>query len=203
MLRVMRPHKSDSINNQESQLLNVCFRLLTSKLIGVTKADVEKIEEIKDDAKKAELPPTSSNLSVSSVFGDQFLKLSSDNSLVSPVKDTTDAEINSLLDIKIQSEVPHIQSPSILIVPISMIYEPSVLTPIPETPLVAPATTLLTHSSVDTIPPIPHQTTAPISAPPITTDAPTITITVPESDKLVVVQLRVAKLEKDVSELKK
>ncbi|GKF86953.1 hypothetical protein Tco_0254780, partial [Tanacetum coccineum] len=65
----------------------------------VTKADVEKIEEIKDDAKKAELPPTSSNLSVSSVFGDQFLKLSSDNSLVSPVKDTTDAEINSLLDI--------------------------------------------------------------------------------------------------------
>ncbi|GJY15587.1 hypothetical protein Tco_0386009 [Tanacetum coccineum] len=142
---------------------------------GVTKADVEKIEEIKDDAKKAELPPTSSNLSVSSVFGDQFLKLSSDNSL----------------------------SPSILIVPISMIYEPSVLTPIPETPLVAPATTLLTHSSVYTIPPIPHQTTAPISAPPITTDAPTITITVPESDKLSIVQLRVAKLEKDVSELKK
>ncbi|GJW56128.1 hypothetical protein Tco_0102859 [Tanacetum coccineum] len=70
--------------------------------------------------------------------------------------------------------------------------EPSVLTPIPETPLVAPATTLLTHSSVDTIPPIPHQTTAPISAPPITTDAPTITITVPESDKLIKYSLKPA-----------
>ncbi|GKC28053.1 reverse transcriptase domain-containing protein, partial [Tanacetum coccineum] len=36
----MRPHKSDSINNQESQLSYVCFRLLTSKLTDVTKADV-------------------------------------------------------------------------------------------------------------------------------------------------------------------
>ncbi|GJZ29535.1 hypothetical protein Tco_0574182 [Tanacetum coccineum] len=55
------------------------------------KTDAEKTEEVKDDAKKAELPPTSSSLS-----------------------DTTDAKINSLLDIKIQSEVPHIQSPSVL-----------------------------------------------------------------------------------------
>ncbi|GKF24172.1 hypothetical protein Tco_0076494, partial [Tanacetum coccineum] len=65
-------------------------------------------EKVKDDAKRAELPPTSSGLSVSSGFGDQFLKLSPDTSLVSTVKDTTDAKINSLLDIKIQSEVPHI-----------------------------------------------------------------------------------------------
>ncbi|GJW15708.1 reverse transcriptase domain-containing protein [Tanacetum coccineum] len=36
----MRPHKSDSINNQESQLSYVCFRLLTLKLTDVTKADV-------------------------------------------------------------------------------------------------------------------------------------------------------------------
>ncbi|GKC30871.1 hypothetical protein Tco_1038165 [Tanacetum coccineum] len=76
--------------------------------------DAEKIEEIKGDVKKVELPPTSSSLSVSSGFSDQFLKLSSDTYLVGTVKDTTDAEINSLSDIKIQSEVPHIQSSFVL-----------------------------------------------------------------------------------------
>ncbi|GJY59032.1 retrovirus-related pol polyprotein from transposon TNT 1-94 [Tanacetum coccineum] len=81
------------------------------------KADIEKTEEVKDDTKKAELPPTSSNLSVFSGFGDQFLKLSSDASLIGT--------------------------------------------------------------------------------------APTITTVVLESDALTAVQLRVAKLEKDVSELKK
>ncbi|GJY54059.1 hypothetical protein Tco_0445723 [Tanacetum coccineum] len=58
-------------------------------------------------------------------------------------------------------------------------------------------------SSVFTVPPVPPQTTAPIPTPPITTDAPTITTVVPKSDTLSAVQLRVAKLEKDVSELKK
>ncbi|GKD74766.1 hypothetical protein Tco_1333048, partial [Tanacetum coccineum] len=65
-------------------------------------ADAEKTSEVKDDAKKTKIPPISSSLSVSSGFGDQFLKLSSDSSLVSTVKDTTDAEINSLLEVKIQ-----------------------------------------------------------------------------------------------------
>ncbi|GJX08553.1 hypothetical protein Tco_0196485 [Tanacetum coccineum] len=108
-------------------------------------------------------------------FGDQFLKLASDTSLVSTVKDTTDVEINS----------------------------PFVLTPIPVTPSVAPATTLLTPLSVSIIPHVPHQTTAQIPTPPIITDASTITIVVLESDALSDVQLRVSKLEKDVSELKK
>nr|GEU73542.1 hypothetical protein [Tanacetum cinerariifolium] len=75
----------------------------------------------------------------------------------STVKDTTDAEINSLLDIKIQSQVPHIQSPSVLRVPVSVISEPSVLIQVQETPLVSPVTTL-PPSSVSTIPPVPHQT---------------------------------------------
>ncbi|GKB38984.1 hypothetical protein Tco_0883926 [Tanacetum coccineum] len=48
-----------------------------------------------------------------------------------------------------------------------------------------------------------NKTTAPIHPPPITTDAPIITSAVPKSDSLSTVQLRVAKLEKDVSELKK
>nr|GEY09767.1 uncharacterized mitochondrial protein AtMg00810-like [Tanacetum cinerariifolium] len=79
-----------------------------TEIFDVAKADVEKTEEVKDDAKKAELPLTSSSLSVSLGFGDQFLKLSYDTSLIGTVKDSTDAKINSLLDIKIQFEVPHI-----------------------------------------------------------------------------------------------
>nr|GEZ40128.1 hypothetical protein [Tanacetum cinerariifolium] len=79
------------------------------EVTDVAKADVEKTLEVKDDAKKIELPLTSSSLSISSDFGDQFLKLSFDSSLVSTIKDTTDAEINSLLEVKIQSEVPNIQ----------------------------------------------------------------------------------------------
>ncbi|GJT47277.1 hypothetical protein Tco_0955992 [Tanacetum coccineum] len=76
------------------------------------------------------------------------------------------------------------------------------LSSVQETPSVAPVTTL-PLPSVSTIPLIPHQTTAPILTPPIITDAPTITTVVPELDALSAVQLRVAKLEKDVSELKK
>nr|GEY68497.1 hypothetical protein [Tanacetum cinerariifolium] len=47
------------------------------------------------------------------------------------------------------------------------------------------------------------QTTTPIPTPPITTDAPNITTDVPEFDALSAIQLRVAKLEKDVYEPKK
>nr|GEX79484.1 hypothetical protein [Tanacetum cinerariifolium] len=169
-----------------------------AKISDAAKAYVEKTKEVKDDAKKTKLPPTSSSLVVSLGFGDRFLKLSSDTSLISSVKDTIDDEINLLLDINIQYEIPHIQSLSILDVPVLVIFEPSVLTLILETPLAAHATTLLTH-----LPHVPHQTIAPIPTPPITTDAPTITIVVLESNALTDVQLRVSKLEKDVSELKK
>ncbi|GJU78776.1 hypothetical protein Tco_1275846 [Tanacetum coccineum] len=179
-------HGVEQVNDDEDEeMTNVEveeFRNTDEENTDAAKTDAGKTEEVKDDAKKAELPPTSSGLSVSS-FGDQFLKVSSDTSLVSTVKDTTDAEINSLLDIKIQ-------------------YEPSVLTQVQETPLVSPIITL-PPPSVSTIPSGPYQTTAPIPTPPITTDAPTIAIVVLESDALSAVQLRVAKLEKDVFELKK
>ncbi|GJV84796.1 hypothetical protein Tco_1524694 [Tanacetum coccineum] len=69
--------------------------------------------------------------------------------------------------VKIQSEVPHIQSPSMLRVQVSVIFEPSVLTPVQESP------------SIDTITTLPP---------------PSVSTTPP---------LRVAKLEKDVSELNK
>ncbi|GJU00711.1 hypothetical protein Tco_1111049 [Tanacetum coccineum] len=47
-----------------------------------------------------------------------------------------------------------------------------------------------------------QQTPTPIPTPPITTDSTIVTIAVPESNALTAVELRVAKLEKDVSELK-
>ncbi|GJS47905.1 retrovirus-related pol polyprotein from transposon TNT 1-94 [Tanacetum coccineum] len=116
-------------------------------------------------------------------------------------KDTTYAKISSLLNIKIQSEVLHIQYPSVLRVLVSVISEPTVLTPAQETSSGAPVTTL-PLPSVSTTPPAPQQTTTPIPTPLITADAPTITTAILESDALSVVQLRVVKLEKDVFELK-
>ncbi|GKA84516.1 retrovirus-related pol polyprotein from transposon TNT 1-94 [Tanacetum coccineum] len=72
------------------------------KVTDAEKEEVEKTSKAKDDTNNTELPPSSSSLSVSSGFGDQFLKLSSDSSLVSTVKDSTDIDVSSLLDIPIQ-----------------------------------------------------------------------------------------------------
>ncbi|GJU00603.1 hypothetical protein Tco_1110941 [Tanacetum coccineum] len=125
-----------------------------------------------------------------------------DSDKVSTVKDTIDAEINSLLEVKIQSEVPHTQSPSMLSVPVSVISKPTVLTPIQESPSKA-IVTALPPPSISTTPYVPQQTTTPIPTQIITTDAPTVTTDVLESKALLAVQLRVAKLEKDMSDLKK
>nr|GEW66958.1 hypothetical protein [Tanacetum cinerariifolium] len=63
--------------------------------------------------------------------------------------------------------------------------------------------TTLPSLFVSATPSVPQQTTTPIPTPTITTDAPTVTTAISESDALFVVQLRVAKLEKYVSDLKK
>ncbi|GKC60446.1 hypothetical protein Tco_1088044 [Tanacetum coccineum] len=52
------------------------------KVTDAEKEEIEKTSKAKDDTNNTELPPSSSSLSVSSGFGDQFLKLSSDSSLV-------------------------------------------------------------------------------------------------------------------------
>ncbi|GJZ86677.1 hypothetical protein Tco_0658287 [Tanacetum coccineum] len=191
-------HCDEQVNDDEDEEMTNAkveeSRNGDKEITDAAKVDAEKTEEVKDDAKKAELPPISSSLLVSSGFGDQFLKFLSDTSLIGIVKDTADAEINSLLDIKIESEVPHIQSQPVLTIPVSVIFEPSVLTPIPETPLVAPATTLLLPPSVSTIPPVLLQTTTPIPTLLITTKAPTITIVVLESNALTVLQRYTAEL---------
>ncbi|GJT96273.1 hypothetical protein Tco_1091791 [Tanacetum coccineum] len=93
-------------------------------------------------------------------------------------------------------------SPSMLTVPVSLIFEPSVLTPVQEYPLKA-IITALPPLSVFTTPSVPQQTTTLIPTPTITTDALIITTVISESNALSAVQLRVAKLEKDMSDLKK
>ncbi|GKE80884.1 hypothetical protein Tco_1550884, partial [Tanacetum coccineum] len=114
------------------------------------------------------LPPTISSLSVSSGFGNQFLNLSSNISLVRTVKDFVNVEINSLLDIQIQQDVPQIQSPTLFNVPVSVI---------PEQPVPAPSPTLTTKTPVSTVlhypPPVTAissvlQQSTPIPTPPIT-----------------------------------
>ncbi|GJY46107.1 hypothetical protein Tco_0435170 [Tanacetum coccineum] len=148
------------------------------EITDMEKADAEKKEEVKDDNKLAELPPSSSSLSVSSGFGNQFLNHSSDKSTVGKLKDT---------------------SPSILTIYVSVIPKPTVLSPIPKIPTETHATTILPSLSVTTIIPVLQKQSTPIPTPPITTVAPTVT-TIP--DPLPAVIQIVSVLEKDVQELK-
>ncbi|GKA28140.1 hypothetical protein Tco_0714308 [Tanacetum coccineum] len=170
------------------------------EITDMAKADAEKTEEVKDDIKKAELPPSSSSLFVSLGFGNQFLNLSSDKSTVGNLKDTVDAENNYLLDIQIQQEIPQIQSPLILIVPVSVISEPAVLSPIPKIPIVTSTTTHppLSHY-VSTISHVLQQTITPIPTPPSIIVAPVLT-TIPDPFPAIIQSVYV--LEKYVQELK-
>ncbi|GKE14913.1 hypothetical protein Tco_1422490 [Tanacetum coccineum] len=168
------------------------------EITDTAKVKAEKTKVEKDDIKKAELPLTSSILSISSGFGNQFLNLSFDTSLIGTVKDTIVVEINSLLDVQIQQEIPHIKSPSVLTVPVFVIFEPSVLTSIPQTPSVEPATTLLPPSTISSISHVLPQTTTAIPTPPITTKASQVT-TIPDPFHAVI--QRVSVMEKVVQEL--
>nr|GEV86178.1 reverse transcriptase domain-containing protein [Tanacetum cinerariifolium] len=96
------------------------------EVTDAAKADAEKTLEVKDDPKKTELPPIRSSLSIS-----------------------LDAEINSLLEVKIQFKVLHNRSSSMLGVLASVISEPSVLIPVQESPSIATITTLPPPSSTD------------------------------------------------------
>ncbi|GJT86457.1 hypothetical protein Tco_1068174 [Tanacetum coccineum] len=100
----------------------------------------------------------------------------------------------------IRCEIPHIKSPSILTIPLLVIPDPTVLSPIPEIPTATLATTLQPHPSITNLKPVLHQQTTPIPTPPITTVAPNVTTTVP--NPLPPIVQRVSVLEKDVQELK-
>ncbi|GJQ96471.1 hypothetical protein Tco_0007610 [Tanacetum coccineum] len=141
------------------------------KVTNEAKEEAEKTSKAKDDTKKTELPPSSSSLFISLGFGDQFLKLSSDSSLVTTIKDSADADTTNL---------------------------PPILEIVTQTPV----TTVVPSPQVTPIISTIQQITTSIPTPTITTDAPIITTAIPESNALSAVEIRVAKLEKDVSELK-
>nr|GEW97627.1 hypothetical protein [Tanacetum cinerariifolium] len=87
-------------------------------------------------------------------------------------------------------------------IPVSVIPETTNFPPIPEIVTETLITTADPSPQVTPIISTVQQTTTRIPTPTITTDAPTITTTVLESNALTDVELRVVKLEKDVSELK-
>nr|GEW06350.1 hypothetical protein [Tanacetum cinerariifolium] len=138
------------------------------EITDAAKEETKKTSEAKDDTKKTKLPSSSSSLSVSSYFGDQFLKLTSDSSLVSSVKDRADADK----------------------IPISVILETTNLPPIPEIVTETPVSTIDPSPQVTPIISIVQQTTTAIPTPTITNDAPTIITTVLESNALTYVELR-------------
>ncbi|GKD83382.1 hypothetical protein Tco_1350221, partial [Tanacetum coccineum] len=76
------------------------------------------------------------------------------------------------------------------------------LPPIPEIITETPVSTAVLSPQVTPIISSVQQKPTLIPTQPITTDTPTITTAIPEFDALFAVELRVAKLEKDVSELK-
>ncbi|GKC12801.1 hypothetical protein Tco_1009583, partial [Tanacetum coccineum] len=65
------------------------------EMADAEKDNVEKIEEEKKE--KPKLPPSSSSLSLSYDYGNQFLNVSSDISLVGIVKESAETKINSIL----------------------------------------------------------------------------------------------------------
>ncbi|GKD42649.1 hypothetical protein Tco_1267294, partial [Tanacetum coccineum] len=209
-------HKDVDVEMKEAETVK-CENKEKVEMTDATKADVEKTAEEKGDAEldgnvmtsyyqvkvSTELPLPSLSLSVSSGFVTHFLNLSSDVSLIGVLKDSIETEISSLMDVHIQQEMPQIQSPSILKVHVSVISETTTLPPIPEIPTETLISTTLSLPYATPTILIVQQRTTPIPTPPITTKASTISITVPEFDALTAIQLRVAKLEKDVSELKK
>ncbi|GJY66903.1 hypothetical protein Tco_0469141 [Tanacetum coccineum] len=100
-----------------------------------------------------------------------------------------------MLDVQVQRKNLSIDSSSLLIIPVSIILESTILSSICKTVTTAPATTIpppIPHTQHST--PIPNQTT---------TEATTSTLAFQESETLSAVHLRVSDLEKEVKELKK
>ncbi|GJW91258.1 hypothetical protein Tco_0168811 [Tanacetum coccineum] len=103
--------------------------------------DQAKVKKAEDDQagalvsvthnEKPELPTFTSSLSLSPDYGNHFPNVSSDISQVGTIKDYADTEINSLLDIQVQRELPPIQQASLLDILVSVI--PTLTTPTPST----------------------------------------------------------------------
>nr|GEW30593.1 reverse transcriptase domain-containing protein [Tanacetum cinerariifolium] len=163
-------HDNDYVHNDvEEEMKDAEFDVTGKDNEEIT--DAKKIEARKGDHEQTgKLSPTSSSLSVSFGF-----------------------EINSLLDIQIQQEVPQILSLTLL---------NGLVFVIPKPPVSTPTLTLTTETLVSKIlsHPLIKQQTTPILTPVITTIAPSVTIFVPHL--LLAIIQRVSELEKDIKDLK-
>ncbi|GKG20270.1 hypothetical protein Tco_0380071, partial [Tanacetum coccineum] len=118
---------------------------------------------------------STSNQFVSSNYDNQFLISSLVRSLLGTIKESTDVEITSIVDVQIQQEIP-----------------PILLAPLPDVlSCVVPSTPINL-----TPPPIQTTTTT------ITTEAPSSTTVIPKFETVLALQLRVSDWEKEVKELK-
>ncbi|GJT29482.1 hypothetical protein Tco_0909757 [Tanacetum coccineum] len=144
--------------------------------------------QVKDNTQatqKTEVPLPSS--SISSDYAAKFLNFDNIPS--------ADTKVVSMLDIKVQHEVP--RTSPLLSIPVSVIPEHNVINP-PET--VTIASTINFSSLLTSL--FPHlQQSTPIPTP-TTTEAITSTTAVPDSETLTALHQRIADLEKDVKELK-
>ncbi|GKD66295.1 hypothetical protein Tco_1308403, partial [Tanacetum coccineum] len=84
---------------------------------------------------KPDLLQSTSSHSISSNFGNQFFNNSPNVSLIGTIQENAEAEINSLLDIQIQQEVPTIPQEPFHEVKVFVILEPTRIPPsTPPTP---------------------------------------------------------------------
>ncbi|GJQ89870.1 hypothetical protein Tco_0001009, partial [Tanacetum coccineum] len=122
------------------------------EMADATQANAEKIDKEKE---KPDVPRSSSSLSISSDYGTQFLNLPFDFTLIGITKEFAYTEINSMLDIQIQQKITTLQSPILLVVPVSVIPEQSIPTPTPaqQVPIVTSSTLIIQQSTQIPTPP--------------------------------------------------
>ncbi|GJY12966.1 hypothetical protein Tco_0382275 [Tanacetum coccineum] len=141
--------------------------LNTQKAIKASKHDIRTRQQSESSSEGASITPKvpdepkgkSTVLSEGAGItpeGNQFLNNSLDISLIGTILENADAEINSLLDLQIQHEIPTVQPDPLLNVQVLVIPKHTTTTLIP-TPL-----------------------TTPLPTPPIISEAPTVTTTVPD-----------------------
>ncbi|GJQ89059.1 hypothetical protein Tco_0000198 [Tanacetum coccineum] len=146
-------HQSDDEHvNKETDDERIDLKNDDQAMIDADKIVAKKLEEEKGDEEeeqaneeKPEAPPSSSIRSLSSNYCNQFLNVYSDTSLAGIIKDHADTEINSLLDVQIQLEIPPILSAPLLDVLVSV--NPPQTTTTTPTPLRTPPITI-DHSTV-------------------------------------------------------
>ncbi|GJQ89296.1 retrovirus-related pol polyprotein from transposon TNT 1-94 [Tanacetum coccineum] len=163
-----------------------CKNKEKDEMTDAAKADVEKTTEEKGDAKLAGNVMTSDYLVKVST---EFPLLSSSLSVSSRFGTQF---LNSSSDISLTGVLKDFAEADTTNLP-----------PIPEILYETLVSIAISPPHVTPTISIVQQTTTPIPAQPIITESPTITTAVPKFDALTTVRLRVVKLEKDVSKLKK